>query len=303
MPESSSSPVCGSRRRRSVGSSSARRRSACATLSSSPFVFAVTAKLITGSGKPSAGGSRSCSASTSTSPVCTSFSFATAPRSPAPKPSAFSCSLPSQRHQRAEPLLRVVAVVDERRVGLHLAGIDAEDRDAAGERVGDRLEDEGRDRRVGLDRRALLGRARDALDDQVEQRMAAEVLRRDAARDRVDLVAGDGVLERGRDVLGRDLLAAEVALHQRLVGLDDGVEQLRAVLLDGGRELGRDRDRVALARAGRIDVRAVVQQVDDAGQLVLGADRQLDRDAAVGQLLLQRCRVRGRSRRARGRAC
>ena len=47
-----------------------------------PSSSASTAKLITGSGKPSAGGSRSCSASTSTSPVCTSFSFATAPMSP-----------------------------------------------------------------------------------------------------------------------------------------------------------------------------------------------------------------------------
>ncbi len=152
------------------------------------------------------------------------------------------------RHQRAEPLLRVVAVVDERRVGLHLAGVDAEDRDAAGERIGDRLEDERRDLRVGLDRRALLRRARDALDDQVEQRVRAEVLRRDAARDRIDLVARDGVLQRGRDVRGRDLLAAEVALHQRLVGLDDGVEQLRPVLLDELGQLVRDRDRVALAR-------------------------------------------------------
>ena len=86
----------------------------------------------------------------------------------------------------------------------------------------------------------------------------------------------------------RDLLAAQVALHQGLVGLDDGVEQLRAVFLDGRGELVRDRDRVALALAVRVEVRAVVQQVDDAGQFVLGADRQLDRDAAVGELLLHR---------------
>ena len=150
------------------------------------------------------------------------------------------------QHQRPEPLLRVVAVVDERRVGLDLAGVDAEARDAARERVGDGLEDERGDVRVGVDRRALLGRARHALDDQVEQRVRAEILRRDAAGDRVDLVARDGVLERVRDVLGRDLLAAEVPLHQRLVGLDDRVEQLRPVLLDrGGHRLG-DRDRIAL---------------------------------------------------------
>ena len=43
-------PVRSSRRRTSVGSSSARRRSDAAALSSSPFAFGVTAKLITGSG-------------------------------------------------------------------------------------------------------------------------------------------------------------------------------------------------------------------------------------------------------------
>ena len=83
-----------------------------------------------------------------------------------------------------------------------------------------------------------------------------------------------------------ELLAAEVALHQRLVGLDDRVEQLLAVLGDRVGHLVGDRHRVALARAGGIHVRAVVQQVDDAGQLVLGADRQLDRDAAIRELLL-----------------
>ena len=182
----------------------------------------------------------------------------------------------------------MVAVVDERRVGLHLAGVDAEDVDAAGERVGDGLEDERGDRRVGVDRRALLRGARDALDDQVEQRVRAEVLRRDAAGDRIDLVARDRVLQRGSDVRIRDLLAREVALHQRLVGLDDRVEQLRAVLLDGRGQLRGDRDGISLALARRIHVGAVVQQVDDAGQLVLAADRKVDGDAAARELLLHR---------------
>ena len=93
-PESSCSPVCGSRRITSVGSSSERRRSAVPTFSSSPFAFGVTAKLITGSGKPSSGISTSRSASSSRSPVVVSFSLATAPMSPAPKASSCVCSLP-----------------------------------------------------------------------------------------------------------------------------------------------------------------------------------------------------------------
>ena len=55
------------------------------------------------------------------------------------------------------------------------------------------------------------------------------------ARDREDLAARDGLLERVRDLLDAELLALEVALHQRLVGLDDLVEQLLAVLLRRGR--------------------------------------------------------------------
>ena len=94
IPERISSPVCGSRRSRSVGSSSARRRIAWATFSSSPFAFGVIAKLMTGSGKPNSGSSTSTSLSASRSPVWTSLSLATAPMSPSPKSSAGWCSFP-----------------------------------------------------------------------------------------------------------------------------------------------------------------------------------------------------------------
>ena len=194
-----------------------------------------------------------------------------------------------QQEHLAEPLLRVRARVDERRVARDRAGEDAEAADAARERVGDRLEDEDGLLRVAeLDRRPLLRRRRDALDEQVEERGRAEVLRRDAARHRIELVARHGVLERVGDRLRVELLAFEVARHQILVRLDDGVEQLLAVLLHDVGHRVRDRLRPALAPAGRIHVRAHVQEVDDARQLVLAADRQLDRDAAVGQLLPRR---------------
>ena len=94
IPERISSPVCWSRRRRSVGSSSARRRIAVATFSSSPFDLGVIAKLMTGSGNPKSGTSIATSLSASRSPVCASLSLATEPRSPSPKSSAAWCSLP-----------------------------------------------------------------------------------------------------------------------------------------------------------------------------------------------------------------
>ena len=234
------------------------------------------------------GGSTGTSWSTSTSPVTTSFSFATAPRSPTPSASTGTFSLPWSRRICPMPLLRVRARVDERRVARDGAGEDAEAADAARERVGDRLEDEHRLLRVAeLDRRPLARRRRDALDEQVEERGRAEVLRRDAAADGIELVARDRALERVGDVLGGQLLALEVARHQVLVRLDDGVEELLAVLLHLVGHLVGDRLRSALLAAGGIHVRAHVQQVDDAGELVLDADRQLDRDAAVGELLLR----------------
>src|SRR5204863_112143 len=78
----------------------------------------------------------------------------------------------------------------------------------------------------------LLRRRRDTLDQQVEQGSRAEILRRDGTGDREDLSARDRVLERVGDLFVRELLTVEVALHQRLVRLDDGVEQLLAVLVD-----------------------------------------------------------------------
>ena len=89
--------------------------------------------------------------------------------------------------ERAHPLLGVRARVDERLVGADRALEDAEEVDPAGERVGDRLEDEGGGLgALDVGDRAHLRRRGDALDDQVEQGVRAEVLRRDAARDRED---------------------------------------------------------------------------------------------------------------------
>ena len=149
--------------------------------------------------------------------------------------------------QRAHPLLGVRARVDERLVGRDRALQDAEEVDPAGERVGDRLEDEGgRVGAVDVVDRARLRRRGHALDDQVEEGVRAEVLRRDTAGDREDLAAGDRVLERVRDLLDAELLALEVVLHERLVGLDDLVEELLAVLGDEAGHLVGDRPRLGL---------------------------------------------------------
>ena len=108
------SPVCSSRLQRASGPPPPAAAAPSASLSSSPFVFGVTAKLITGSGKASGGSPRDLVASASTSPVATSFSFATAPMSPGPNSSTGSCSLPCSSQQLPDALLAPVRRVHER---------------------------------------------------------------------------------------------------------------------------------------------------------------------------------------------
>ena len=219
-----------------------------AIFSSSPFAFGVIAKLITGCGNSSGGDSSRSSSATSRSPVITSFSFATAPMSPATKRRRGRVLLALEDEQLADSLLALRARVDEVRVGLDLAREDAEDVDppangsatvlktnAAGPFAGD------------LELERFLRRRRDALDEQVEEPGRAEVLRGRAARDGEELVGDDGVLERGRELVARDLALLEVALHQRLVRLDDGVDELLAVLGRLRGDLLRDLDGIALA--------------------------------------------------------
>ena len=85
------------------------------------------------------------------------------------------------------------------------------------------------------------------------------------------------------DLLGRQLLAAEVLLHELVVGLGDALDERLAVLLGLRLQVGRDlldlvlgaHGHVALGVAGP-DEGTHVDEVDDAEEVVLGADRQLD---------------------------
>ena len=91
-----------------------------------------------------------------------------------------------------------------------------------------------------------------------------------------------------RDLLDAELLALEVALHQPFVRLDHRVQELRAVLLHLRLQLGRNLARGFLLRTLGARVRAHVQEVDDAGQLVLAPDRQVHGDAVLRELRAQR---------------
>ena len=128
--------------------------------------------------------------------------------------------------------------------------------------------------------------------------MRAEVLRRDRAADREDLAARHTLLQRRRDLVRVELLALEVTSIQALVDLHDLVEELLAVLCAArstspGIATGSD----SFSPLGR-HVRAHVEHVDDALELVLRARsgcarRRTSRRTAPGS-----GRARGRSRPA-----
>ena len=81
------------------------------------------------------------------------------------------------------------------------------------------------------------------------------------------------------DLGDRQLLATEELLEQLVVGLGDGLEELGAVLVRLLHQVGRDvLDLVLLAQGGLAapDEGTHGDQVDDADEVVLGADGQLD---------------------------
>ncbi len=177
------------------------------------------------------------------------------------------------------------------------ARVDAEERERADVRVGHDLEADGRERRVVGARTLRLGtllaglvdvealdggdveRARQVVDDGVEQRLHALVLEGRAAEDRVDREVdrgrADGLLEQ----VDRDVVALEVQLHHVVVVIGDGVEQLLASLLGLREQILGDVDDVdLLAEVVAVVDRLELDEVDDALEVALGADRQLDRD-------------------------
>jgi phosphoenolpyruvate-protein kinase (PTS system EI component) len=150
---------------------------------------------------------------------------------------------PLEHEQLPDPLLVVGARVEHVRVVVHHALVDTEQVDAPSERVGAGLEDVreelallvGRvERDLGQLDGAVLHRRRQVLHDRVEQPVGAEAARGHAAHDGEDATVVRAVLERRHDLVVGDLVAIEVALHQRLGDLGDLVHELLAVLLRAG---------------------------------------------------------------------
>ena len=203
----------------------------------------------------------------------------------------------------ADPLLLALGRVHDVRAGLERARVDPEERELADERVGRDLEGQRAERlavvrgaddlgagpRVEADHRRDVERRRQEVDDRVEHLLDALVLQRRAGQDRDDPGRQRAEAEAALDLGDRELLALEVLVGELVVHLGDGLDHRVAMLLGLGLELGRDLDHVDLVA----QVVAVVDglhldQVDDALELVLAADRDLDRHGVGAEAVLDR---------------
>ena len=201
--------------------------------------------------------------------------------------------------QLAETFLLALGRVDHLGAGVHLARVHPDVGQFAEERVRRDLERQRRERLVGrrlagdhvvlvAGRVSLHGldvqRRGQVIHDGVEHGLHALVLERRAAEHGVELRGDRQLANRALDLLDGELFATEVLLEQLLVGLGDRLEQLVAVLLGTLLQISGDLAHlVLLTELGLAGPHLGVHldQVDDALERILGADRQLD-DQGLG---------------------
>ncbi len=220
--------------------------------------------------------------------------------------------------QPAQPLRLLLGRVVDGRAGRHDARVDADEGELADERVGHDLESQRGERcavgRLTLDDhlgpligvepedRRNIERRGQVVDHAVEQRLHSLVLERGSADDRHEgrlhlfslrvHGADDPIAQRPLDLLFGDLLPVQVLLEELVVRLADLLDELLTVLLRLGQQVGGDLldDVLGAHRLVLVADRLHLDEVDHAGELVLAADRQLDRDrvpAKLGRDLLE----------------
>ncbi len=170
-----------------------------------------------------------------------------------------------------KPLLASAAEVGQMGVRLHGARNHLEIADAP-ELVTAGVEDEGPGRLVRLP----IGRGHQ-LRDRRHQRAHTEQLGRRTAHDRRHLAFEDSLAQAALDLFLAQRPGVEVLLEQRVVALGGRLNELTAVLVDPLLHVIGDRDLASLAVL-RGHERLEVQEVDDAAEVLLGADREVQRE-------------------------
>ncbi len=197
-------------------------------------------------------------------------------------------------HQAANALLAALGDVKNRFARAQLARIHADERQLADKRVGHDLEHQRRKRLV-IGGRELFGycgvigqhalhrrnieRRRQIIDHRIEQVLHALVLERRAADHRENLLRDGRLADARHDLFFGDRRAFDEFREQLVVGFGDRFDHLLAILLGLLEQIRGNLDLVEL-RAQRFiapDARLHLHQIDDALELIFGADRKLNR--------------------------
>ena len=197
----------------------------------------------------------------------------------------------------ADALALVLARIEDVGARLEGAGVHAEVGQLADVWVGGDLEGEGREGVAVVgpavhlvpvgpqpgDRRHV-ERRRQVLDDGVHERLHAFVLEARAAEDRRDADIERRLADDLTQVIDGDLAALQVGLEQMIVVIGHGLDQLLAVLVRQGAQLGRDLGDLPVgAQLIDVDDGVHLDEVDDAGELALLADGHLQGDGIRAQ--------------------
>ena len=201
----------------------------------------------------------------------------------------------------AHALLLVLHAVEHGGTGGQVTGVHTEEAQTAHIGVSHDLEGQSGERR-GIVRGAVLDlvrlghgagdrrdvqRGRHIIDDGVQQLLHTLILIGRAAHDRDELDLRRGLANGRSDLFGGHLLTLKIQLHDLVVEIGDCLNQLRAVLFSlVAHILGDLLDAHILAKIVVVDVRLHLEQVDDAAEVRLGADRQLDRNSVAAQALM-----------------
>ena len=200
----------------------------------------------------------------------------------------------------ADAFFLVFGGVVDIRPGLQSAGVHAEVRELADVGVGDDLEGQRRERlgRIGLARLGLTGlgmpahhrrhvhRRGQVIHDRVQERLDALVAEGAAGEHRHDLIGKRPFAEPPADFVFRECVPLEVLVRQLVGHLRDGLDQPLAPLLGQLAHVCGDVGLVgARAQVVQVEGGLHADEVDDALEVVLTADRQLHRDGMRAQAL------------------
>src|SRR6266478_2355817 len=206
--------------------------------------------------------------------------------------------------QTPDALLLVARRVVDAGAGLERPGIHPHEGELAHEGVVHDLEGEGGERRLAVGRarlvqprfridpvqRRYVERRRKIVHHGVEHGLDTLVLERRATDHREELHRDRARPHRRLDLLGADLLTGQILLHQVIVHLGQRLDHLLAVLGGLLLDVGGDVDGlVGLPEvfAVRPDIGDLLDEIDHAPELVLTADRDLDRHRVGAQAVLQ----------------